>query len=111
MQSLLSKGEEADHASALSSCTLTRDMILRPIERHSGSEVSYLVSPDEVWKAVRRWGGTGEYERSGGERTFAWLNRFRRLTIRYERRLDIHKAFLQLGCAFICWSYLEKTFC
>jgi IS5 family transposase len=45
------------------------------------------------------------------ERTFAWLNRFRRLTIRYERRLDIHEAFLQLGCAFICWSYLEKTFC
>ncbi len=42
------------------------------------------------------------------ERTFAWLNRFRRLTIRYERRLDIHEAFLQLGCAFICWTYLEK---
>jgi Transposase DDE domain. len=45
------------------------------------------------------------------ERTFAWLNRFRRLAIRYERRLDIHHAFLRLGCAFICWSYLEKTFC
>ena len=42
------------------------------------------------------------------ERTFAWLNRFRRLTIRYERRVDIHKAFLQLGCAFICWRYLQK---
>lgn len=24
------------------------------------------------------------------ERSFAWLNRFRRLTIRYERRLDMH---------------------
>ena len=45
------------------------------------------------------------------ERTFAWLSRFRRLTIRYERRLDIHEAFLQLGCAFICWSYIEKKFC
>ncbi len=42
------------------------------------------------------------------ERTFAWLNRFRRLTIRYERRLDIHEAFLHLGCAFICWSFIEK---
>jgi len=32
------------------------------------------------------------------ERTLAWLNRFRRLTIRYERRADIHEAFLNLGC-------------
>lgn len=45
------------------------------------------------------------------ERTLAWLNRFRRLTIRYERRLDIHEAFLQLGCVLICWNYLHKSFC
>jgi transposase len=32
------------------------------------------------------------------ERTLAWLNRYRRLTIRYERRVDIHQAFLPLGC-------------
>ncbi len=44
-------------------------------------------------------------------RTLAWLNRFRRLTIRYERRLDIHQAFLQLGCALICHNYLIKRFC
>ncbi len=36
------------------------------------------------------------------ERTLAWLNRFRRLTVRYERRADIHQAFLTLGCALIC---------
>jgi transposase len=40
------------------------------------------------------------------ERTFAWLNRFRRLAIRYERRADIHQAFLTLGCALICWKFL-----
>jgi transposase len=40
------------------------------------------------------------------ERTLAWLNRYRRLTIRYERRADIHQAFLTLGCALICWNYL-----
>ena len=28
------------------------------------------------------------------ERTFAWLNQFRRLRVRYERRADIHEAFL-----------------
>jgi IS5 family transposase len=41
------------------------------------------------------------------ERTFAWLNRFRRLSIRYERRLDIHTAFLHLGCALVCWNYIR----
>ena len=38
------------------------------------------------------------------ERTLSWLNRFRRLKVRYERRADIHQAFLDLGCALICWS-------
>ncbi len=40
------------------------------------------------------------------ERTLAWLNQFRRLTVRYERRADIHQAFLTLGCALICWNAL-----
>ena len=37
------------------------------------------------------------------ERTLSWLNRYRRLKVRYERRADIHQAFLDLGCALICW--------
>jgi IS5 family transposase len=36
------------------------------------------------------------------ERTLSWLNRFRRLKVRYERRGDIHEAFLSLACALIC---------
>lgn len=36
------------------------------------------------------------------ERVFAWLNQFKRLAIRYERRADIHEAFLHLGCSLIC---------
>ena len=43
------------------------------------------------------------------ERTLAWLNRFRRLTVRYERRQDIHQALLSLGCALICWNYLQDV--
>jgi transposase len=39
------------------------------------------------------------------ERTLSWLSRMRRLTVRYERRADIHAAFL-LGCALICSSAL-----
>jgi transposase len=36
------------------------------------------------------------------ERTFAWLNQFRHLRVRYDKRADIHEAFLSLGCAVIC---------
>jgi transposase len=43
------------------------------------------------------------------ERTFAWLHQFRRLRVRYDKRADIHKAFLSLGCALICWQSLRKT--
>ena len=41
------------------------------------------------------------------ERTpLAWVGKYRRLTVRYERRDDIHEAFLHLGCALICLNYL-----
>ncbi len=45
------------------------------------------------------------------ERTISWLNRFRRLRIRYERRADIHLAFLHIGCALICWNFVNHEFC
>ena len=41
------------------------------------------------------------------ERTLAWLNHFRRLRVRDERRADIHDAFLTLGCALICFKALS----
>jgi transposase len=41
------------------------------------------------------------------ERTLAWLHRFRRLTIRYERDEALHQAFLDLGCALICLNFLR----
>lgn len=44
------------------------------------------------------------------ERTLAWLHRFRRLALRYERRADAHEAFLTLGCALITWRYLKREF-
>lgn len=44
------------------------------------------------------------------ERTLSWLHQYRRLRIRYERRADIHEAFLTLGCALICWKTLHPGF-
>ena len=43
-------------------------------------------------------------------RTLAWLARFRRLTVRYERRADIHLALTILACAVICLRQV-KRFC
>ena len=38
------------------------------------------------------------------ERTFAWLARYRRLTIRYERLVPMHEALVHLACALVCWN-------
>lgn len=37
------------------------------------------------------------------ERTHSWMNRFRRLLVRWEKKLDNFLAFLHLACAFIVW--------
>jgi transposase len=46
------------------------------------------------------------------ERSFAWVHRFRRLVIRYERRADIHRGFLTLAAIAVCIRFLriEVTF-
>jgi transposase len=44
------------------------------------------------------------------ERTFAWMNQFRRLRVRYEKRADIHDGFLSLACILICWNFLQGQF-
>jgi len=41
------------------------------------------------------------------ERSMAWLKQFRRLRTRYDRRLEIHEAFLELACCVICWRKLR----
>ena len=71
-------------------------------------------------KALRRRGITPRIARRGidsserlgrhrwvVERTLAWLAKYRRLTIRYERREDIHEAFLHLGCSLVCLNYMR----
>lgn len=40
------------------------------------------------------------------ERTISWLHQLRRLRTRYERRDDIHEAFLTLGCIVVCGYFL-----
>jgi transposase len=42
------------------------------------------------------------------ERTIAWFHRFRRLLVRYERRADIHQAFLTLASCIILLRALNS---
>lgn len=42
------------------------------------------------------------------EQTFALLHQFKRLAIRWERRLDLHDALVSLGCTIICWRRIKK---
>jgi transposase len=45
------------------------------------------------------------------ERTLAWFSRYRRLTIHYERRADIHLAFHHLAASLICLNFVQRWFC
>ena len=40
------------------------------------------------------------------DRTLSWLHQFRRLRTRWERRSDIHQAFLTLAAAIVCLGKL-----
>ena len=37
------------------------------------------------------------------ERTHSWLNRFRRLLVRWEKRADTYLAMLHLACGLVVW--------
>nr|WP_162501117.1 IS5 family transposase [Streptomyces chartreusis] len=58
------------------------------------------IVPAIARRGTRHGTGLGTY-RWVIERTFAWLHGFRRLRIRWERRADIHEAFLKLACCLI----------
>jgi len=81
-------------------------------ERAADEILRALLAPQAspaLWQGVG-WIGLGVV-RWVVERTLSWLHQFRRLRMRDERRDDIHEAFLQLGCALICWNALEGSLC
>jgi transposase len=64
------------------------------------------ISPKIAWPKSDHGSGLGK-ERWVVERTIAWLHQYRRLRVRYERRDDIHEAFLSIGCSLICLKLLN----
>jgi hypothetical protein len=73
-----------------------------------GVEVAHHLVSDRIvgedGSAARLW---TRGERWVVERTIAWLHQ-RRLLVRYERRHDIHEAFLSFACCLICWQRLAQ---
>ncbi|MFJ7242164.1 transposase [Streptomyces olivaceus] len=43
------------------------------------------------------------------EQTFALLHHFKRLAVRWERRTQLHDAFVSLACSLICYRRLKRT--
>jgi transposase len=68
------------------------------------------VRPRIARKQTAHGSGLGR-ERWVVERTLSWLHQHRRLRIRWERRPDIHEAFLSLACSLICWRRLQASLC
>ncbi len=67
------------------------------------------IEPVLAQRNTEHGSGLGKY-RWVVERTLSWLHQFRRLRVRYERRADIHEAFLTLACALICSNTLLQRF-
>jgi transposase len=42
------------------------------------------------------------------ERTHSWLNRFRRILVRWEKRADTYLAMLHLACGLITWRAADR---
>lgn len=43
------------------------------------------------------------------EQIFALLHHFKRLVVRWERRTELHDAFVSLACSLICYRRLKKA--
>ena len=66
------------------------------------------IKPEIARRKTEHGSGLGRY-RWVVERTFAWLHQFKRLLVRYDRRHEIHEAFLALGCCLVCFRRLQNS--
>jgi transposase len=63
---------------------------------------AHIRSRGEEAKALKREAGF-RARRWVVERTHSWLNRFRRILTRWEKRADTYLAMLHLACGLITW--------
>lgn len=73
-------------------------------EPHRGALRARNIEPVLAKRNTEHGSGLGLF-RWVIERTHAWFHQFRRVRVRYERRADIHEAFLTIACILICWNF------
>lgn len=89
----------------------------RPLKLHADKGYDYprcrraLRRRHVVPRIARR--GIESKERLGrhrwvSERSLAWFHQYRRLRIRYERRDDIHRGFLELAAVLITYKQAKR---
>lgn len=101
-----------------------RQCVGRPRRRPAKLHADKAYDHRRCRQACRRRGITPRIARRGvesserlgrhrwvAERTLAWFGRYRRLTVRYERRADIFEAFHHLAASLICLRFTERWFC
>ena len=102
-------GAAADRAAgrvgAPASCTPTIATTTASAATIAAAAASSRALPDAASRTAAGLGGTAG--RSSG-RGVAWMARFRRLTIRYERREDIHLAFTTFAAAILCLKQIRR---
>ena len=57
-----------------------------------------MIAGGTTGTAKARWG------RSDVERVHSWINRFRRLLIRWEKKPENYEAMLKFACGIIAWE-------
>jgi putative transposase len=105
----------------LTRSTLFSPVIQRPLPSEKAPQHLYLdkgYDYPEVDEIVAAFGYTAHISRRGQtpdkmeqipkyrwvvERTHAWLNNFRRVLIRWEKKVDNYLSFLHFACAWICF--------
>jgi putative transposase len=83
---------------AYDSARIRRTIALQGFKDHilsRGDEKKTLKTPGY---RARRW---------VNERTHSWMNRFRRIIIRWDKKTENYQAFLHLACALIVWRNCE----
>jgi transposase len=90
------------------------DRLLGDRAYHSKAHRQWLrdhhIIPQLARRNTEHGSGLGVY-RYVVERAQSWVHKYRRLKLRYERRDDIHEAFVALACALICYNCLTDRFC
>ena len=80
---------------------------IRPNSRHR-SHVDPLPVPEPQQNPANPLEATKQARRWVVERLHSWLNRSRRLLVRWEKRDSTYQAFLHLACALICFQQCDR---